>query len=193
MDVKTLCLGVLATEDRSGYEIKKTLEERFRHFFRAGYGSIYPALKELERSGLVVCEAVEQQRRPAKKVYRITDAGRRTLEEVLVAEDPRHVVRSEFLVLMYFAHLLPAERVTQVIDAMTAEFDRILNADLEALEQVYDTLTPGQRFALGYGRTMLTAALGYLHRQRGGFLRELQPTEAVDPELRNGGLAAAGD
>ena len=39
MNVKTLCLGVLSERDLSGYEIKKSFEESFRHFFLAGFGS----------------------------------------------------------------------------------------------------------------------------------------------------------
>ncbi len=194
MNVKTLCLGVLSAADCTGYEIKKVFEDSFRHFFRASYGSIYPALAELERAGLVAGRAVEQDRRPDKRVYRITADGRDALRRALAAEEPRHVVRSEFLVLMYFAHLLPADRLAQVVDRMTAQFEHVRWSDLESLERGQDELTPGQRFALGYGRTVLTAALDYLHRHRAGFLEEIAdlrggeagPEPAVD-------LAAAGE
>lgn len=193
MDVKTLCLGLLATGERSGYEIKKTLEENFRHFFRASYGSIYPALAELERGGLVVCEAIAQARRPAKKVYHLTDEGRAALARALDEEEPRHMVRSEFLVLLYFAHLLPTERLGDVIDRMTGDFEEIMRSDLETFERMQQDLTPGQRFALGYGRTVLTAALGYLRRQRAQFLRELDGVEEADERLQAPGLASAGE
>ena len=53
MDVKTLCLGVLTEGDKTGYEIKRCFEEAFSHFFGAGFGSIYPALADLSRRGLV--------------------------------------------------------------------------------------------------------------------------------------------
>jgi PadR family transcriptional regulator AphA len=44
MNVRTLCLGILAQHDASGYEIKKAVEEGlFAHFIDASYGSIYPA------------------------------------------------------------------------------------------------------------------------------------------------------
>ena len=72
MDVKTLCLGVLAERPMTGYEIKKLFDRAFRHFFAAGYGSIYPALAELALAGLVTVESVDQERRPDKKIYRIT-------------------------------------------------------------------------------------------------------------------------
>jgi PadR family transcriptional regulator, regulatory protein AphA len=110
MDVKTLCLGVLAEHPMSGYEIKKLFERGFRHFFVAGYGSIYPALAELARAGLVTVESIEQDGRPDKKVYGITTAGREQLAADLSTAEPRHKVRSEFLALLYFAHLIPPSR-----------------------------------------------------------------------------------
>ena len=100
MDVKTLCLGVIAERPASGYEIKKLFDRAFRHFFAAGFGSIYPALAELAQAGLVTVESVDQERRPDKKVYRITAAGLDQLTTDLAAAEPRHKVRSEFLALL---------------------------------------------------------------------------------------------
>ena len=193
MDVKTLCLGVLSMGERSGYEIKKTLEESFHHFFRASYGSIYPALAELERSGHLEGREVSQEGRPAKKVYAITRTGRDALGGALAGEEPRHVVRSEFLVLMYFAHLLPPSRLAEVIDSMIVRFRDGLAADLDHYERTHDQLTPGQRFALGYGRTVVAAALGYLERHRGQLLAEVAATDETGRPHGAGDLAAAGD
>ena len=39
-------------------------------------------------------------------------------------------------------------------------------------------MTPGMRFAVGYGRTVLTAALAYVKRQRGTLLRQLDAEAA---------------
>ncbi len=111
MDVKTLCLGALTERDLTGYEIKQHFEEAYSHFFVAGYGSIYPALADLTRRGLVCCTSVPQEKRPDKKVYSLTQTGRDALIAELMATPPRHKVRSEFLVLMVFAHLLPPEKV----------------------------------------------------------------------------------
>jgi len=54
---------------------------------------------------------------------------------------------------------------------------------LETIERKYDgpescRLTPGQRFALGYGRTVLTAALASCTRHRAELVRALEATEA---------------
>lgn len=184
MDVKTLCLGVLTERPMSGYEIRKCFEEAFQHFFLAGFGSIYPALADLAAGGHVTVESVEQEKRPDKKVYRITEAGRRALIAELQATEPRHKVRSEFLALAYFAHLLPPARVAEILDAMVREWETCIVRDLEALERRGERadgtpLTPGMRFGVGFGRTVLTAALAYVKRQKPQLMRELDSDAAA--------------
>jgi PadR family transcriptional regulator, regulatory protein AphA len=171
MDVKTLCLGVLAERPMTGYEIKKLFDRGFRHFFVAGYGSIYPALAELAQAGLVTVQSVDQQRRPDKKVYRISESGLTRLTAELAATEPRHKVRSEFLALLYFAHLLPPARMAVVLDGMLRQWALVLGQDLAG---DCATLTPGQRFARGYGRTVLSAAYTYVQQHAPMLLEELQ-------------------
>jgi DNA-binding PadR family transcriptional regulator len=190
MDVRTLSLGLLMHGPMSGYEIKKRLETSFRHFVSAGYGSIYPALADLAAAGLVTVRAIEQDKRPHKKLYAITPAGRERLVADLMATPPRHRVRSEFLVLMYFAHLLPPEKVEQALDAMIDSWERWLGEDIQSCEESGEAapgvpLTPGMEFAVGYGRAVLTAALAYVKQGRGPFLA------ALAAEGRDGRAAAS--
>ena len=195
MDVKTLCLGVLTEQDHTGYEIKRCCEAVFRHFFVAGFGSIYPALAELQRDGLVTAKSVEQKKRPDKKIYSITAAGRRALVEELAATPPRHKVRSEFLTLMYFAHLLPPERVDAVLGQMIERFEATLVEELALFDSddAPGELTPGQRFALGYGRTVLTAALAYCKRQRPQLARALRGEPDTEQSWSEAAPEAAND
>jgi DNA-binding PadR family transcriptional regulator len=58
-----------------GYELMKRLEERSGGIYRASAGTIYPTLQQLEDEGLVASETQE-----GKKIYRLTDSGRRELE-----------------------------------------------------------------------------------------------------------------
>jgi DNA-binding PadR family transcriptional regulator len=166
MDVKTLCLGVLCHCDATGYDIKKHFESAFSHFFVAGYGSIYPALAELTERGLVRCEAQPQPGRPDRKVYRVTEEGRRAFRDALCRTEPRHKVRSDFLVLLYFARLMPPDRLTEVLDQRLAEIDTTLRQldEMERLEG--DEWTAGERFVGGFGRAVLEASRRYIREHR---------------------------
>ena len=115
MDVKDLCLGMLTFGDASSYDIKKLFAQSFRHFCMAGYGSIYPALAKLTAAGLMSCHTQVRESRPNHKFYRITAKGRRVFIQRLAGSIARHQIKSEFLVLMYFGRLLPAERFNNIL------------------------------------------------------------------------------
>ena len=75
-------------------------------FFSVGHSTVYPALADLERRGLVVHEVVPSEKGPKRKVYSSTEAGR----EVLLrwAEEPaaETQIRDEGLVkALCFGHL----------------------------------------------------------------------------------------
>jgi DNA-binding PadR family transcriptional regulator len=165
MDVKTLCLGILTFGDATGYDIKKYFEQALSHFFLAGYGSIYPALAELSAAGLVECREIPGEGRPDRKLYRLTDAGREAFVAALAQTEPRHKVRSEFLVLLYFSHMLPRERLSEVLDRLLAEIDRLLDL-IEHTESEQGCPTEGIEFTCGLGRALLEAKHRYIRQNR---------------------------
>jgi DNA-binding PadR family transcriptional regulator len=176
MDVKTLCLGVLTLRDMTGYEIKKHFEQSFAHFFVAGYGSIYPALSELTRAGLVSCQDVAQAKRPDKKVYSITEPGRVQLATALAETPPRHKVRSEFLVLLYFAHLMPAERLADVLDERVRDIDGML-ACIDGAFEEEGQRSPSHDLVAGLGHVTLRAQRDYILENRDRWLESAQSDE----------------
>lgn len=166
MDVKTLCLGLLSFGDACGYELKKRFESLFRHFYSAGYGSIYPALAELAEAGLVDCRAVPQDGRPDRKVYSITAAGRERFRGALHTAEPQHKLRSEFLAVMYFADLMDSERLTEVLDNRLREL-RDSQAHIAGIQATWGAETPvGARFVAGFGAVLAQAAADYIEANR---------------------------
>ena len=74
-DIKFHLLEVLKDTPRHGYEIINELEKQSGGY-RPSPGSVYPTLQMLEEGGYLTSEQVE-----GKKVYTITEEGRRFLEE----------------------------------------------------------------------------------------------------------------
>lgn len=75
-DIRTAALLLLAEEPRNGYQIMQEVQERSGGVWSPSPGSVYPALAQLEDEGLVRTE--EQD---GRKVYALTDAGRKLVEE----------------------------------------------------------------------------------------------------------------
>lgn len=165
MDIRTLCLGVLTLGDATGYEIKKMFEDGpFSHFYGAGFGSIYPALNRLTSEKLVSCTQLAQDKRPDKKVYRITPEGRAEFAVEIVAPPGPDRLRSEFLVTITFSQFLSAAQLGQVVD------DRIEfhHQKLEQMARMAQSCSdnPVRRFTVGYGEALHKAAAEYLSQNR---------------------------
>lgn len=155
MNVKTLCLAVLAGGDATGYEIKKILEEGpVGSFFHAAFGSIYPALATLDTDGLVTCSTQAQTNRPSKKVYTITDAGRDALRAEMETMPSFDKLRSEALTMLYFAHLLDEDQRQAVFNRYLEQRQKLLSA-MESNDCCHDQ--PGQRFVHEVGLAVYRA------------------------------------
>ena len=167
MEIKTLCLGILALGDATGYEIKKLVAEgSFSFFSEASYGSIYPALSKLTKDCLVTCQAMVQEGRPDKKVYSLTVTGREALNRSLKRAPGPDKNRSEFLAAVLFAEAVAPERISDLIEERVLEHKQKIHALGELLET---DMTPGSRFVIEYGIAMQQAALEHLVKNRKDF------------------------
>ena len=165
MDVKTLCLGVLVLGDASGYEIKKHFEEGpFSYFHAAGFGSIYPALGALLADDLVTCTEMAQEGRPDKKVYSITEAGRRAFRRELHKAPSPDSYRSEAIFMMFFGDLLDPDHLGDVYQRHLA----VHRATVECLSDPDCTVTArGRQFVRGLGLAVSGAIVAYMEANKG--------------------------
>jgi DNA-binding PadR family transcriptional regulator len=69
-------LGLLCENPCYGYTLEKIIGERgMRHWTDIGFSSIYYVLKRLEAKMLITGSCEQQEDKPSRKVYMITDAG----------------------------------------------------------------------------------------------------------------------
>ncbi|HYM40322.1 MAG TPA: PadR family transcriptional regulator [Thermoplasmata archaeon] len=68
---RALVLRALSERPMHGYEVIKVLEERFQGFYRPSAGAVYPALRSLQREGLIAVRGSER-----RKTYHITARGK---------------------------------------------------------------------------------------------------------------------
>lgn len=73
-----LCvLALLARDDSYAYEIASRLSDAID----MGEGTIYPLMRRMQTDGWVETYLVESPAGPSRKYYRLTEAGRRALED----------------------------------------------------------------------------------------------------------------
>jgi DNA-binding PadR family transcriptional regulator len=102
-------LGLLSLGESSGYDLKQLSEWSVGHFWREGYGQIYPSLKRLAAAGLVKKRTERNTGRPDRIVYTLMAAGRKELQEWLRAQAQPEVPRNELLLKLFFGELTDAE------------------------------------------------------------------------------------
>jgi PadR family transcriptional regulator, regulatory protein AphA len=118
-------LGLIALGPRSGYDVKRIVDRSVRHFWAASYGQIYPELKRLEETGWI--EGAEAPRGGrVRRVYRITDAGRRALDAWLRRPETRVELRDESLLRLFFADTMPHEDALALLSWRREGYRRML-------------------------------------------------------------------
>ena len=180
MDVKTLCLGLLTVHEACGYDLKKTFESSFKHFFPAGYGSIYPALADLADAGLVKCREIPQVGKPDRKVYRITKSGEQAFISALNQTDPQHKLRSEFLAIIYFADRIEEQRLTDLLDDRIKQLRETIKLIERSHEAAEGDNSAGAEFVAGFGAVIAEAAAKYIETNRHLLARPAEQNNTQD-------------
>lgn len=98
MALKHAVLASLSGEESSGYGLSKRFDASVANFWPASAQQIYRELDRLESAGLVTARTVHQEKRPDKRVFRITSEGRTELDEFIRGESRPTVVRDDLLV-----------------------------------------------------------------------------------------------
>ena len=113
--------------------------------------------------GLVTCVEMEQESRPVKKVYSLTEEGRLALKASLQQAPARDRVRSDSLVMMFFAHLIDPGHRASVLNAYIDYY----RTGIECIENAACEDHPfGHQFVSGLGNAVYQAAIEYLEEHK---------------------------
>lgn len=79
-DLGALVLSCLASGPAHGYELSKRIRVLSDEAIPVAEGKLYPTLHSLEAEGDIAAEWIPQGSKPPRKVYELTDQGRKTLQ-----------------------------------------------------------------------------------------------------------------
>ncbi len=160
INIRYLLLGLLMQEPMTGYDIKGLLESFSWLIGSPSYGSLYPALHGLLEDGYVAVNVIDNEEKPSRKVYHITDQGRKALKAWInkpVNKDPSlkaflmHLILADNYsregLIAYLNH-----RHAQVIERHTALLNLLQEDDRQ------------QPLALEYGLAMAKQELSWLEK-----------------------------
>lgn len=75
MALRNAVMAALLEGEASGYDLAKGFEASVANFWMATPQQIYRELERMESDGLVSARVVQQERRPNKRLFSLTDAG----------------------------------------------------------------------------------------------------------------------
>jgi DNA-binding PadR family transcriptional regulator len=127
-------LGILHETPMHGYELRKRLNSVLGAFRAFGYGSLYPALKDLLQKGLIAEDAVPDagagrpldRPRRSRIVYRLTAEGKERLNDLLGESGPATWEDDGFGVHFAFFGLTQAEVRMRILEGRRSRLEERL-------------------------------------------------------------------
>lgn len=118
MSLSHAILAALFNQPCSGYDLVKRFNKSVECFWSASHQQIYKALAKLEDDAHISSEKIEQENRPNKKLYTVTEAGRQQLQEWISETDEEvSPLKSNLLVKLSVGYTVPTETLLTTVDA----------------------------------------------------------------------------
>jgi PadR family transcriptional regulator AphA len=162
MSFRHFILGLLTRQPMSGYDVKGYLENLDWLISSPSFGSVYPALHDLLEDGLVTVEVIHSQDRPARKVYTITEAGRRTLQAEVNEPLDSDASLKEFVMRLMMADSLSHTGLVACLRQRRSQVALHRAALEQAIEARDKTVKQGKHLAFDFGLTAAMAEIAWL-------------------------------
>ena len=136
-------LGLLLESPMHGYELRKRLTGLLGAFRAFSYGSLYPALRRMQTDGLIVEDAAPEgslKVRRARRVYQLTDAGKKRFTELVADTGPQNYSDDGFGVHLAFFNRTPAEARMRILEGRRRQVE-------ERREGLREASRAGKQFA----------------------------------------------
>ncbi len=141
MSLKAAILGFLSLEPTSGYTLKQRFDGSVSSFWSVTQSQIYRELHALEREKLVAVHRQHGDGKPDRKVYELTDEGRRELSNWLRQPlEPLHLRHPLLLKFVFSADIDPEH-----LDLLLEQFREEM---VGTLEEYVARLTSKEIFSL---------------------------------------------
>jgi DNA-binding PadR family transcriptional regulator len=98
MSLRDAVLAALLEDEYSGYDLAKEFDASVANFWMATPQQLYRELDRLAEQGLIRARVVQQERRPNKRMYSLTDAGREAIRQFTGTAPKPSVIRDELMV-----------------------------------------------------------------------------------------------
>ncbi|GAP09625.1 transcriptional regulator, PadR family [Bellilinea caldifistulae] len=141
---ENLLLSLLLEGARDGYQLNRTLQQDLNQIWRLSQSQLYATLKRLEARGWVAGTQTPSRRGLPRRVFELTEAGRKQAEEWLIQPSPCsvQVVRLDLPARLYVLRRIRPEAIEPIL----ADQRRVLMEGLQRLQNQLDRIPESQPF-----------------------------------------------
>jgi DNA-binding PadR family transcriptional regulator len=140
MALRHAVLAALLEGEASGYQLSKRFDVSVANFWSATPQQLYRELERLEASGLVRARVVEQRRRPNKRVFTLTAAGREELRDFTAEPARPSAMRDDLVVKLQAIDAGDGEAVRAALSTRLEQ----ARAKLDLYDRLRDDLLAGR-------------------------------------------------
>ncbi len=116
MSIKYVMLGYLSWKPATGYELKRIIADSEILHWTANNNQIYRALVDLHKANWVSKKVQQQESKPARKIYSITEAGREALSQWVQETPETPQLRKSFLMQLLWADDVETKVLDDLLD-----------------------------------------------------------------------------
>ena len=135
MSLDHAILGFVNERPRSGYDLKKAFDSSVAHFWPANQSQIYRTLARLTEADMVEVRVIQQDGKPNRKVYHITEAGLAELRRWLTTPLPLAAWREAFLIQFYWGDAITLDELVKLLEDRASEHKARVELLLGALRR----------------------------------------------------------
>jgi DNA-binding PadR family transcriptional regulator len=151
MPLEHAILAFIEYEPISGYDLKKFFDVSVAHFWSTTQSHIYKSLEGLEKKGWAQAHTIQQDGKPNRKEYHITDEGRAELRRWMTTPLPMEPVRKATLIQVFFSHFSTNEEIAGLFEIRMNE----IRSQIHTLKTVAQVAIDENAQRVGFERARL--------------------------------------
>ena len=149
MALRNALLAALIDRESSGYDLAKRFRVSVANFWTATPQQLYRELEKMEADGLLTARVVKQDRRPDKRLFAVTEAGRAALNAFTRQEPKPTTVRDELLVQVEALAHADLPSVRKSIESRIEQSRQRVATYEQSLAEILGSRSPEEFLATG--------------------------------------------
>lgn len=164
-------LGTLMNGPKHGYEIRQFMDGSLDSTWFVGTSQLYLLLKKLEETGLLQSRKKQQETRPTKRVFFLTDKGKHIFLNWLNKPiDHMRDFRIEFLAKLFFFDHLSLEGGESLVDLQVQRFEKLQKSINQKVEPKNNSYT---QLVFGFKLATVKSRIQWLRKQAKPFIEKI--------------------